>query len=415
MWETLRGLSKLPVEITLVAPVSDEERATVEQALRPVCRPELVSGVFHRRPSWPRIASRFLLSLAAQRPMSAWRHRNDSSRERVRSLLSQQSFDLIHVEQPQAFEAIPPIATPPVFLRAQNVESDLWRDLASQRGGPLRWVLRWEAKRLARWEANTLERAQMIAAVSREDRARLTELANLTPEGITYVPAPFPAPLPDNPKRLEGDPALVVFGGSGWLLSELGVRQFVERLWADVARDLPGAQIHIFGAPIRPRRSPSSVHFHPAPYDSRDVFARDAVLLVPLQVSSGVRIKILEAWARSCAVVASRVAAQGLSLAAEGAFGLVEDSNSAAQWVAALKRVENPDTVAKMRQIGLTLLEDHHAPEAIAEQLLGLYRQMADRHHEPLRRGEQRPEAAQPEAQARALDRGIGNAAFEAD
>ena len=412
MWETLQALSSLPVEITLVAPVSDQERAGVEDALRPLCQPELVSGSFHQRPSWPRIALRFGRSLVARKPMSAWRHRNSKSRERVNALLHQHDFDLVHVEQPQALEVLPNDPIPPVLLRAQNVESDLWRDLSRNRRGPLGLALRVEAARLARWEAAALARARIIAAISRTDRKRLAALANLPSSRVVYHPAPFPAPLEPSAVDLEGDPALVVFGGSGWLLSELGARHFVDRVWSDVSADMPGARLHVFGAPFRPHLTLPSVDFHPAPEDSRTVFARNAVLLVPLQVSSGVRIKILEAWARSCAVVATRIATAGLGDDGGRALEVVNDLDSAQDWLAALRRIRDRGIKSRLCERGLDLVTTHHAPGPLAHRLFQLYRQVAGRGDSRL---EERFRGSDSGGFPRPVRHRIGDAAFEGE
>ena len=417
MWETLQALAPLPVDVTLVSPVSNHERTSVEEALRPLCTPELVSGTFHRRPSWLRIALRFGLSLTARKPMSAWRHRNSGSCERVRRLLAERSFDLVHVEQPQAFEVLPDGPLPPVLLRAQNVESDLWKDLAGHRRGPLGMALSLEAARIKRWEAATLARATIVAAVSKMDQRRLETLTGLASERFTYLPAPFPAPLEPSSTHLPGDPALVVFGGSGWLLSELGARHFVDRVWASVARRHPAARLHVFGAPIKPHRARPAVDFHPAPDDSQTVFAKNAVLLVPLHVSSGVRIKILEAWSRSCPVVASRVATDGLGEGGNGALVVVEDMDSPADWVTALERLASAPDVQEMRARGLGLVQQHHAPAAVAEQLFELYLRASGR--EPSSTLVERSRADRPDSRRedprQELNRRIGDAAFEAE
>jgi glycosyltransferase involved in cell wall biosynthesis len=57
---------------------------------------------------------------------------------------------------------------------------------------------------------------------------------------------------------------------------------------------------------------PEGVETHPAPADSREAFAPGAILVVPLRIASGIRMKILEAWARGLPVVATPEAAAGL-------------------------------------------------------------------------------------------------------
>ena len=119
----------------------------------------------------------------------------------------------------------------------------------------------------------------------------------------------------------------------------------------------------------------------------------------------------LRAWSRSCAVVSSRVATEGLGDGGAGALEVVDDTDSAAQWVAALRRLENTDAVQKMRARGLSLVKRHHAPEAIAEQLLELYERIAS--GDDATRFEDRG-AALEGYRPRAISR-IGDAAFGAE
>jgi len=65
---------------------------------------------------------------------------------------------------------------------------------------------------------------------------------------------------------------------------------------------------------------------HASPSDSSAVFAAEAVLVVPLRVASGVRMKILEAWARGIPVVTTPEAAAGLEAADGSELLLARDA-----------------------------------------------------------------------------------------
>ena len=305
VWYTLEALAGAGHEITLVVPFDParSDRGAVEQELRRLCRPHLVP------------ASPAPLPLAAARawlrglPTSVVRHTLPAVRAEVARCLRAEAFDVVHAEQVQALAQCEPAfeAGLRVVWRAHNVESDLWRATAQHQ----RWLapfLRREARLMAAYEGAAVRLAAATIAFTRPDAERLGALSG-TPERIRHVPAPFPAELPPADEPLPGSPAIVLFGSGGWWPNAHGARWFLREAWPKVRAALPEAQLHVFGMESR---TADGVTFHRPPKDSRDAFAPGSILVVPLFVASGVRVKILEAWARGIPVVATRQGAAGL-------------------------------------------------------------------------------------------------------
>lgn len=363
---TLEALAERGHEITLVAPVdaSAFDLDEVAGRLRPICRPLLIAA----RPR-PLIAAALQAQLE-RRPTSAVRHRHREVRERVRALLAAESFDLIQLEQVQAASALPPgtFGALPVVLRAQNVESDLWRLTASHRrlAGPL---LRLEARRLARHEGEVVGRVAKTVALTREDAARLGELAGGRGGRVEVVPAPFLGRLPADAERLPGEPAIVLFGSAGWLPNRQGALWFIDRVWPRVRESLPEATLHVYGLEL-PGEVPGLVE-HPPPAESRRAMPAGAILAVPLQIASGVRIKILEAWARGLPVVATPAAARGLDAEHGRELLLAEDAEGFSAAFSAL--ASDPEHRERMVSAGRSRLASTHDPERVARRLEEVY------------------------------------------
>src|SRR4030095_13432302 len=102
----------------------------------------------------------------------------------------------------------------------------------------------------------------------------------------------------------------VLLGSGGWMPNQEGSLWFVREVWPEGRQALPGAVLHVFGDALPP--TAADVTRHAAPADSREAFAPGAVMVVPVTFGSGVRMKILEAWARGLPVVATPAAAEGL-------------------------------------------------------------------------------------------------------
>lgn len=369
---TLEALAAAGHRPTLVAPVDPsqagpEEIAEITAALSAWCEPRLIPA----RPSPAAVA--LLHSWAGRVPLSVARHSLAPVRKEVERLLVQRKFDRVHAEQiqalPQTQDAVP--RSIPVILRAQNVESDLWQATARRTTGWQGKALALEARRFARWEGLAVRTAASTLALTREDADRLRELSG--GEGtLRVVRAPYKAEVGGTGPSLPGKPAVVVMGSRGWLPNEDSNAWFLREVWPAVRAELPGAVLHLFGSDLTPEADPAAgVVTHPSPRDSAEAFAAGSVLAVPLRIASGVRMKVLEAWARGVPVVGTPTALAGLEVE-DGREALV--ARDAAGFVRALTRLQSePGLAAALVTAGGQALRERHDPARIAADLLSAY------------------------------------------
>jgi hypothetical protein len=307
-------------------------------------------------------------------PLSIARHRLPAVRREVERLLADERFDVVHAEQLQALPQAEPANACgsrgiPVVLRAQNVESDLWAETARRGRGLKGWLLRREAAKLAFWEGEAVRRAAVTLALTEEDAVRLRGLAG--GGRVAVVRAAFPD-LPRGTGRLAGEPPVVVFGSRGWLPNEESTAWFVSEVWPAVRATAPGAVLHLFGTDLA--TGDRDVVFHPSPGDSGEVYAPGSILVVPLRIASGVRIKILEAWARGVPVVATPAALAGLE-AEDGREALV--ARDAGDFAAAIARLQrDPGLAASLVEAGRRARRERHDPEVVARVMLAEYERL---------------------------------------
>ncbi|HEY0781060.1 MAG TPA: glycosyltransferase, partial [Thermoanaerobaculia bacterium] len=173
---------------------------------------------------------------------------------------------------------------------------------------------------------------------------------------------------------LAGRPALVLLGSAGWLPNADAVAWFVSQTWPEVRLMLPEAHLHLFGAAPSGVSGPAFT-VHPPPADSRDAFPAGSIHLVPLRIGSGVRMKVLEAWARGGPVVSTTRGACGLA-AVDGRELLLADEP--AGFCRALVRLTTePDLAARLVAGGRAALALLHDPATIARQLIAVYEGLA--------------------------------------
>ena len=371
---TLEALAAEGTEITVVAPAGSTDPETAEVPL---------GGVrLERVPAEPRFSHPLvtaLRSLGTGRPWTVATHDRRSMRARVAALLAEPGgFDAVHVEQIQAWPQASPARERglPTVLRAQNVESDLWRGAARlpSTPWPLRAGFRWEGRRLARWEGKAVRRADGVLALTDPDAARLSTLAG--GREVESLAAPFPEHLPAGEGSLAGEPPLVIFGSGGWLPNRDALRWFVQEVWPEVHRNVPGARLHVFGGEPAEGFADAGIQGHPAPHDSRGAFVPGSLMLVPLRIASGVRMKILEAWARGVPVLATPDAAAGLDVEDGRELLLFRDAPSLTHTLLRLRR--EPQLTGRLIRQARERLRHRHDPGRVARELLQIYRRVSE-------------------------------------
>jgi hypothetical protein len=375
--ETLRAVARDGHEIHLVAPADRDPSAAASHV--DGCIAHLIAA-----PSSSPLA--VVGALWRATPVTIARHTRPALRAEVARLLDTLRFDVVHAEQLHAFAQCRPALERdvPVILRAQNVESDLWAGVAARRSDRARpierrvWgrLLRRERARIAAYEGAVVRRAAATVAITRDDAVRLAALAG-NGAVVHTVAAPFASDARTRGPELPGSPAIVLLGTAAWLPNADGARWFVRNVWPAVRARLPHARLHLFTVGARTWRdrgaraaTDDECVAHPAPAASAAAFAAGAIVVVPLRIASGVRMKILEAWARGLPVIATPEAAAGLDAEPGRELMIARDG---AEFAAALATVHtDPARRAALVRHGHAFLRAHHDPATIAAQLVAI-------------------------------------------
>lgn len=239
----------------------------------------------------------------------------------VRSLLEawirERRFDVVVCDFLCVSINFPEALTTPTVLFQHNVETMLWRRQAHWESNPAKkLVLRLEAAKLARYEASALKRFHRIVAVSQRDREEMGMMVD--PSRISVVPTgvdleqcqPSSPPVTQNP--------LVMFVGSmDWDANIDGAEFFCNQVWPRVRAAVPAARFRIVGRSPHPRVQKlvsESVEVTGTVPSVIEHLKEATVVVVPLRIGGGTRLKILEAMAMGKAVVSTSVGAEGLDV-----------------------------------------------------------------------------------------------------
>ena len=362
MWHTLRELSTRGHQVTFVAPDLGATRQGAVEHIARFCRPHLVPC----RPG--RLLPSMIRAQLTRQPISVLRHTHKALQKVIHEELDQRKYDVIHAEQVQSIFNIPARAgLPPIVLRAQNVESHLWRMVGGLRPR-IGWIARGEARKMAAAEARAIRTASTTVVLTRRDGEALAGGQGMPANRIRIIPPLFPSDLPAGCEELSGAPPLLLLGG-GWLPNRDSISWFFDSIWDDVRRENPKAHAHVFGSDARP--STPATSWHPSPSDSRHIFSSGTILVVPMRIASGIRMKIIEAWARGIPVVATPEAVRGLEAGDGREFLLARDGHEFAN---AIRRLNEEAGLRKqLTEAGRNMVATRHDPARIVTLLEETY------------------------------------------
>ena len=265
-------------------------------------------------------------------------------KQRLSAWLNEGSFDVAVCDFLSASLNFPDKAKTPAVLFQHNVESSLWYRLAATELSPIKKLsFRIEASKMARYEPSALRKFRRVIAVSEPDRQQM--LAMSLDSDITVVPTgvdsqKFRAIMPSTIKQTR----VVFIGSMDWEPNIDAVQYFCEQIWPRVLADNPGAIFQIVGRNPHQkvqRLNAASVKVTGTVSSVADYLRDATVVVVPLRIGGGTRLKIFEAMAMGKAVISTTIGAEGLDVENGRHLVLADDPGAFANAILLLLRDTN--------------------------------------------------------------------------
>ena len=276
------------------------------------------------------------------KPYSIERFRCDEMQAKIRRHLQEAAFDLIFCDSLYALTNVPPTDIP-MALNCHNVEHVIFQRFARMEKNPAkRWYARIEGRLVGRVERASCRRAALAMACSEKDRDILRQTAPNLP--IFVVPNAVDASWFDNgPARRGSDQRETILfqGGMDWYPNRDAVEFFALNILPLVRLSCPDVKFIVAGRNppahfVEKFRNDTAVEFTGTVPDMRPYVSDATVVVAPLRLGSGTRIKILEACAAGKAVVSTNIGAEGLNLQNGTEILLADEPAGFAQSVIAL-------------------------------------------------------------------------------
>src|SRR6185437_11528628 len=326
-----------------------------------------------------RFYARLAANLLSSLPYSVATHTSLALRLALAEHAANHPVDVWHCEWTPYAEALRGIAHSRRAVIAHNVESVIWqRYYETETNALRRWYIGRQWHKFQRFERRVLSEVERTVAVSDVDAQRFREDFGVARVDMLENGVDTAYFQPQAYRREANN--LLFLGSLDWRPNLDGVQLLLDRVFPAVRVAEPSARLSLVG-----RNPPESlrqqvaampgVELHGSVPDVRPYLANCGLLVVPLRIGGGSRLKILEALASGTPVVSTRIGAEGLCLEAGRDLTVVEEIDDLAG--ALVTAMRDPESMLTQAERGREKVLEQYDWDRLAEQLEQVWMQCA--------------------------------------
>lgn len=272
----------------------------------------------------------------------------------LREVVDESAFDVVHADQlSMAHYAL----TVPSMKRVLDQHNAVWTIIArlaeNEASRAKKMVMLREARLMREYEEQACARFDQVVTVTEQDKNSLTFPLHPSRAPIRTIPICIDPdairPLPFDPKGRD----LICIGGMFYPPNVDGMLWFASEVLPRIWRESPDTRFWVIGARPDPKlralaQGEPRILVTGYVDNPTEYLSRGAAFVVPLRAGGGMRVKILDAWARGVPIISTTIGAEGI----------------------ALKKDDNiliADTPAEFAEAALHLIQDRAFGQRIAE------------------------------------------------
>ncbi len=325
-WHALRYLARQGREVTLATYLRPEEEPYVD-TVRELCA-AVHTVPIHR--SRVKDLGYLLKSNLTGRPFLIERDDLPPMRRLARRLLETEPFDVVHADQLTMaqfaldVDRLPEGKRPYTIFDAHNATWTITDRLLDSAPGILKPLLRLETGRVKKYEGMLLARFDHTMVVIPEDKPAL--MAGLPGDAnqeaiarrISVIPIAIDADKLQPVQRRPDSLNILALGSMHYPPNVDGIRWFVRDIFPLIQAEEPGVTLTIVGkSPPADllhlaERQPDSIEVTGFAPELQPYMERAALMVVPVRAGSGMRVRLLEAFARAMPTVTTTIGVEGI-------------------------------------------------------------------------------------------------------
>ena len=345
--------------VHLVSFVRSEREAAHAQALADYCSGITTVPIKRSR---VRDISYLGRSLLSGRPFLVERDDSRAMRKTLAQLVSRHHFDAVHADQLSMAQFALDLGLP---LRVLDQHNAVWT-IVQRSAQRAPWFMRIPAeiewRKLRGYEGRLCREFDHTIVVSDDDRRALEQAAG-HPVTASVIPiAVDTSALAFAPRSADARHVLSV-ATMFYPPNAEGVLWFGRHVFPRVRSALPGTRFVVVGSRPTPavselgRRSPG-IDVMGYVSNLKPVLQQSGVLVVPVHSGSGMRVKILEGFARGIPIVSTSIGIEGIDARHNVHLLVADDPRGFA--AAVVRLLCEPETARRLARAGRQLVETHY-------------------------------------------------------
>ena len=243
---------------------------------------------------------------------------SEELQETFDNIIENQDVSLIFCEELSTVQYVKNVRNIPIVFDDHNIEYELQDRSASNSTFLLRMLMRREARYVKKFEMFAWEHSKLCYFVSERDCQIAME--NSANKSFDVVENTFSSEGISCRRSSEwfDKPTCVFIGNMSWKPNYYGLMHFFEKIYPRVKDHIDDFEIILLGSSVPDdlricaMNSGARIIENIEENAKKEIVSKCWLALVPLYFGSGTRIKILEYWAHSKAVLSTGIGAEGL-------------------------------------------------------------------------------------------------------
>jgi glycosyltransferase involved in cell wall biosynthesis len=305
----------------------------------------------------------------------------------IERLMKELHYDIVHIDHAHMGKYglwMKERYKTPIVIRQHNYETLIYERFAENEKNLLKkLVARIHGKRLRKEEARFLKAFDAVIPITNEDEGLMKRDV---PEATYYtIPAGVDIDYYQPSTSEEIPNSILWIGGINWLPNLDAIEFFAKEILPLVVKGVPDATFDIVGEKTDRlqhlvKSGVNNIRLHGRVPDIRPFMARSAVMICPLRVGGGMRLKLLDFFASGKAVVSTHIGAEGNAARDGEEILLRDDKESFAEAVILL--LKDPELRKKLGAKARDLAEREYSWDTIGRRFCEVYEKVIQHRNE---------------------------------
>lgn len=318
-----------------------------------------------------------LLSILSTKPYQYFSSYSPRMQQVIDEALESEKFDLVHVETAHiGYHSFP--SDIPRVLDQQNVEYDLLHRTYENEQLSIRKLYTYlEWKKFQRDELRICSQFSLCTVPSERDKEVFQQDIPSTPFDV--IPNGVDSHFFQADNSVVAEENTILFTGTiDYYPNTDGLKFFIEEVFPLIRAEIPDIHFVIAGRNpppiIQQYESDDNITITGFVDDMRTYYNKAQVVVVPLRIGGGTRLKILEAMAMNKPIVSTTIGAEGIAVDAGENISLADEPADFAN--ATIRLLKDETERRRLAENGKRLATDIYDWQAISERLAESYEEV---------------------------------------